>query len=775
MTHEHDIKSADALFLIDPKDRGIYKQSTKKITLIQGDHNSKRFSFKMPRYISGHDTMLCNRIAVQYINISKCKTKQSEDIYVVYDMKIDPSDENYVIFSWLISGNATMYSGTLSFMLEFLCVDDSEKITYAWHTGTYSKIICDGINNSESTTKEISDILVSWELKITQNIIDNFVGKTEAAANSAVDAVNNAKGLEQAAQEAANTAQEAANSVLDEANAVKEAANNVLAEASKVQEAANDVLGEADKVQEAANTVLEEASKVQEAANDVLGNVGNAEEASKNAIAAAKEAQNSASYANANATKAQEAATNAVNAKNEAQASASSASSNASNAQASASSASNSASQAQEAASNAANAKIEAQTAANSASSNATIAQEAAQAARDTMEKAEKDAANALSIANDAKSDMRVLQNTINASTTRFNQDFKTVTTQQNFLNILMSNVGKNLEYRTSGWYAKPWDVMLPPTQMLEDDGGFKQIRVSFLVGSEYCVNCDGIEYVCSVKTIDFQGFPLVYLGNSIFIDGMIESEELKDTGEPFFIYSLLGECALVADIGTTVSIYSRMHDKIVILPETIVEHEVVNGDFRPLDITFVSPKTLKDGDLICAIIDGEYYSATLMQENGTLYGILALDKGIKVFVENGTNCTLDAPLHATVEIFQCRFGVEIEESEKLPNEFMPTGDFGIVTLTGITSANWLNGKGAIFQKNGQPISCEEIRELAKTKVVMAHFVEQYDASSGNTDTFTHTFKGNNANACYIGSYKWQANGSKITYNGKEYESWSSN
>ena len=150
MTHEHEIKSSGAIFFIDPKDKGIYKQSTSKRTLIQGDHNSERFCFKIPRYIDGHDTSLCDKVHICYINETTEKTEKSEGDYRVTDMMLDSNDDNLLLFSWLISNDVTKHAGTLTFMIEFLCTNGEEN-AYLWCTDTYSMIICKAINNNNKS------------------------------------------------------------------------------------------------------------------------------------------------------------------------------------------------------------------------------------------------------------------------------------------------------------------------------------------------------------------------------------------------------------------------------------------------------------------------------------------------------------------------------------------------------------------------------------------------------------------------------------------------
>lgn len=171
MSHLHNVYDTDVHFIIDTKTRKIIKQM-EKCSLVQNDHNSERFTFEMPRVIEGHDVSLCDKIEIHYINLSSNSQNKNTDVYIVDDVTVSTSLNDTVIFSWLISGNATQYAGTLSFLIRFVCLTD-EIIDYAWHTEIYKSItISDGMNNSEAVVEEYSDILTKWEKELgSANVI----------------------------------------------------------------------------------------------------------------------------------------------------------------------------------------------------------------------------------------------------------------------------------------------------------------------------------------------------------------------------------------------------------------------------------------------------------------------------------------------------------------------------------------------------------------------------------------------------------------------------
>lgn len=164
--HQHQVYDTDNHFVIDPITKEIVNRS-EKMKLMQGDHNSERFTFEIPRYIDGHDMTLCDKIEVHYINIDS-KTKESnKDVYIVDDMQLSPNGEDVVIFSWLISGNATQLAGTLNFRATFKCISEPSIIDYQMSTEIFKGItVSDGISNSESVVEEYSDVLEQWKQEL---------------------------------------------------------------------------------------------------------------------------------------------------------------------------------------------------------------------------------------------------------------------------------------------------------------------------------------------------------------------------------------------------------------------------------------------------------------------------------------------------------------------------------------------------------------------------------------------------------------------------------
>ena len=165
MTKNHNVYDTDHHFKIDPLTRAI-STTAQKVTLIQGDHNSERFTFEAPRFIEGHDMSLCNKVQIHFINIDQMTKVQSADIYEPSDFQISPEDGNVVTFSWLIPQRATKYAGALNFVARFACMT-ADKVEYAWNTAVYSGIsVSNGIDNSEPMVDQYSDVLEKWYFEL---------------------------------------------------------------------------------------------------------------------------------------------------------------------------------------------------------------------------------------------------------------------------------------------------------------------------------------------------------------------------------------------------------------------------------------------------------------------------------------------------------------------------------------------------------------------------------------------------------------------------------
>lgn len=182
MSHLHKIYDNDTHFKINPNTRTFLNESELKNTIAQGDHNSERITFEIPRLVDGHDMSLCNRIEIHYLNVDTTTKEKSEDVYISDDVMVSPEDENIVEFSWLIRENATKYNGILSFAISMKCITN-DVVDYRWNTLTYEKLsVGKSLNNVAAIQETVSDIIAKWKQElVSSGAIDlsNLVTKEE--------------------------------------------------------------------------------------------------------------------------------------------------------------------------------------------------------------------------------------------------------------------------------------------------------------------------------------------------------------------------------------------------------------------------------------------------------------------------------------------------------------------------------------------------------------------------------------------------------------------
>ena len=165
MAHKHSVYDTDAHLRIVPALRKII--GAENIKLVRGDHNSTRVTFEMPRYVDGHDMAETSIVEIHFINIASDVQNTNMDVYIASDVQLSPDSDDVVIFSWLISNNATKYDGTLSFMLCFKCLT-GESLDYAWRTDTVTGVyVLESLDCVAADFEDITDILTAWEMKIS--------------------------------------------------------------------------------------------------------------------------------------------------------------------------------------------------------------------------------------------------------------------------------------------------------------------------------------------------------------------------------------------------------------------------------------------------------------------------------------------------------------------------------------------------------------------------------------------------------------------------------
>lgn len=160
MSHVHNILDSDKRFSINPVTRALENESNGKVMFMQGDHNSERLTFEVPRYVEGHDMSLSTKAQIHYLNVDV------PDMYEAKDLQVSPNDEDKVTFSWLVSRTATQKAGQLYFIVKFRCYEE-DVIVYEWNTAMFTGIsIGSSLDNSQAIVEANSDVLAAWEQRI---------------------------------------------------------------------------------------------------------------------------------------------------------------------------------------------------------------------------------------------------------------------------------------------------------------------------------------------------------------------------------------------------------------------------------------------------------------------------------------------------------------------------------------------------------------------------------------------------------------------------------
>ena len=255
MAHTHSVIDDDLHFIIDPSTRDIGNGS-KKVKLMQYDHNSEQFTFEIPRFVEGHDMSLCNSIRVNYININKSTREQHPGVYEVSNIQVE---EDNIIFSWLVSRNATQYVGPLSFLIKFMCFDEGGYITYEWHTDIFKNAsVFTGMNNEESIEEVYPDILEKWKSDVLAEEASRIVAESERVT---AESERVAAESERVAAESERVTAESKR-VTAESERVTAESERVTAESERVTSESKRVTSESERVAAESERVAAESERV---------------------------------------------------------------------------------------------------------------------------------------------------------------------------------------------------------------------------------------------------------------------------------------------------------------------------------------------------------------------------------------------------------------------------------------------------------------------------------------------------------------------------------
>lgn len=183
MAHTTKIVDVDPLFLIDVDSRKIHKETNGDDKIVQFDHNSERFTFKLPKFVESHNMLECNNVEVHYMTINSDTKEQTKGVYTVNDLAVDAENAENVVFTWLISQNVTQIAGVVSFSIRFSCIADDGTIAYAWNTDIYKGIsVSKGINNAGYIVEQYADVLEEWKRELFQMSLNGLKNEEIPAA-----------------------------------------------------------------------------------------------------------------------------------------------------------------------------------------------------------------------------------------------------------------------------------------------------------------------------------------------------------------------------------------------------------------------------------------------------------------------------------------------------------------------------------------------------------------------------------------------------------------
>lgn len=194
VNHSHLMNDSDSYFVIDPATRLMSNGSDEPSYIMQYDHDSVILTFELPRFVDGHDMTKCNRVLVHWNNISEFTVDERAESTEIDDLRINPKNESTVICSWQISRNSTQYSGKLTFLVQYKCVENGVT-TYEWHTDIFDNVIIkSGRNNGEQSVIDYTDIIEQWRSKLF-DVSDSVIADIATASEEQKAAIA-AKGEE---------------------------------------------------------------------------------------------------------------------------------------------------------------------------------------------------------------------------------------------------------------------------------------------------------------------------------------------------------------------------------------------------------------------------------------------------------------------------------------------------------------------------------------------------------------------------------------------------
>ena len=135
------------------------------VELVQGDHDSERIGFEIPRYIDGHDMTEADAY-IHYAN----EDSEEGHMYPVSDLHALPNSPSTAVFTWLASRNVTANAGRVIFLVKFRCVEDGE-VVYEWNTALAKLVrVKEGAAFEAEAVEVLPDIIPVWKAELEATV-----------------------------------------------------------------------------------------------------------------------------------------------------------------------------------------------------------------------------------------------------------------------------------------------------------------------------------------------------------------------------------------------------------------------------------------------------------------------------------------------------------------------------------------------------------------------------------------------------------------------------
>lgn len=165
LTHSHAVIDDDRRFIVDPDTKEI-SPAYSEVKIAQHSVGAERLTFEIPTVtVEGHDMTQVTQVDIHFRNVDAKTGQESIGIYQVKDEDILVENETLVI-SWLVDGDATVYAGGLVFSIHYICMED-DQVVYDFPTITYTGLSVGATTwNSETISRKYPDVIANHEVRI---------------------------------------------------------------------------------------------------------------------------------------------------------------------------------------------------------------------------------------------------------------------------------------------------------------------------------------------------------------------------------------------------------------------------------------------------------------------------------------------------------------------------------------------------------------------------------------------------------------------------------